>query len=103
MTSPIPLHRLSPSHYYVLGQALGDCSKVITIRHPSSTPRAITQAHLSIPNTIFIGILHDHSHTFLVVDKTELRRFKGRRIIQSVVWDVHGTSKRPKRRRMYLR
>ena len=72
----------------ILGQALGDRSKVITIRHPSSAPRAITQAHLSILNTIFIGILHDHSHAFLVVDKTELRRFKGRRIIKSVVWDV---------------
>ncbi|KAF8728369.1 hypothetical protein AX14_006736 [Amanita brunnescens Koide BX004] len=93
----------------MLHQALGNRSKVITILHPSSTPRAIAQAHLSIPNTIFIGILHDPSHAFRLVehgpsadedpsainafrelwgDKAELRRFKDGRILQSVVWDV---------------
>ncbi len=93
----------------ILHQALGNRSKAITILHPSSTPRSITQAHLSVPNTVFIGVIHDPSNAFRLVehgpsaeedqsavnafrklwgDKAELRRFKDGRILQSVVWDV---------------
>ncbi|KAK2462771.1 hypothetical protein APHAL10511_005162 [Amanita phalloides] len=90
----------------ILHQALGDRSRAITILHPSSTLRPITQAHPSTPGTIFIGILHDPAHAFRLVDhgpaadepdaavvdafrelwgdKAELRRFKDGRILYSV-------------------
>ncbi|KAF8623754.1 hypothetical protein AX15_006197 [Amanita polypyramis BW_CC] len=105
-----PYSALVSSIDSVLHQALGNRSKAITILHPSSTPRSLTQAHPSIPSVIYIGLLHDAENAFRLVDhglpadeqdqslidafrklwgdKAELRRFKDGRIVESVVWDV---------------
>lgn len=94
----------------ILRQGLGDRSRAVTILHPTSVPRALSQAHPSSPDVIFIGIVHDPQHAFRLVDhgptadsedqlslkkfrelwgdKAELRRFKDGRITESVVWEV---------------
>ncbi|CAA7262477.1 unnamed protein product [Cyclocybe aegerita] len=105
-----PSTALLASMSSLLRQGLGDRSRAITILHPSSLPRSISQAHPSSPDAIFIGILHDPQNAFRLVDhgpaadeqdeaalqkfrdlwgeKAELRRFKDGRIVESVVWEV---------------
>ncbi|PPQ96699.1 hypothetical protein CVT26_010251 [Gymnopilus dilepis] len=105
-----PSNALLASISSILRQGLGDRSRAITLLHPSSLPRPISQAHPSSPDTIFIGVIHDPQHAFRLVDhgpaadeqdqsvlekfralwgdKSELRRFKDGRIVESVVWEV---------------
>ncbi|PFH49460.1 hypothetical protein AMATHDRAFT_178762 [Amanita thiersii Skay4041] len=94
----------------LLHQGLSDRVKAVTILHPSSTPRPLSQAHPSISSIMYIGLVHDPEHAFRLVDhgpaadeqnetlvqnfrqlwgdKAELRRFKDGRIQESVVWDI---------------
>ena len=94
----------------IIRQGLGNRSRAVTVLHPSSTSRPISQAHPSILDVIFIGIVHNPQHAFHLVDhgpaaddqdqvaleqfrdlwgdKSELRRFKDGRIVESVVWEV---------------
>ncbi|KAF8634052.1 hypothetical protein AX17_004316 [Amanita inopinata Kibby_2008] len=94
----------------LLHQGLGNRSRAITILHPSSPLRPLTQANSSIFDIIYIGIIYDPEHAFRLVDhgpaadeqdqsviqafrdfwgdKAELRRFKDGRILESIVWDV---------------
>ncbi len=94
----------------ILRQGLGDRSRAVAILHPSSTSRPTSQAHPSSPDVAFIGILHNPQNAFRLVDhgpaaddqaqdalekfrqfwgdKSELRRFKDGRIVESVVWEV---------------
>jgi len=93
-----------------LRQGLGDRSRAVAILHPSSLPRPVSQAHPESPDVIFIGIVHDPQNAFRLVDhgpaadeqdqsilenfrnlwgdKSELRRFKDGRIVESAVWEV---------------
>jgi len=94
----------------LLRRGLGDRARAVALLHSSSTSRPISQAHPSSPDHIFIGIIHDPQHAFRLVDhgpaageqdqailknfremwgdKSELRRFKDGRIVDSVVWEV---------------
>ena len=94
----------------IIRRGLGDRSRAVTVLHPSSTSRPTSQAHSSTPDVIFIGIVHNPQHAFHLVDhgpaadnqdqvaleqfrdfwgdKSELRRFKDGRIVESVVWEV---------------
>ncbi|KAF9475207.1 Nrap protein [Pholiota conissans] len=105
-----PANALLASINSILRLGLGDRSRAVTILHPSSTPRSLSQAHPSSPDIIFIGLIHDPHHAFRLVDhgpaanaedeiavqnfrdlwgdKAELRRFKDGRILESVVWEV---------------
>lgn len=100
----------------ILRRGLGDRSRAVAILHPSSTSRSISQAHPSSPNIAFIGILHNPQNAFRLVDhgpaaddqdqdaleqfrqfwgdKSELRRFKDGRIVESVVWEVSTVDER---------
>ena len=105
-----PQNALLSSLTSIIRQGLGDRSRVVTVLHPSSTSRPTSQAHPSTPDVIFIGIIHNLQHAFHLVDhgpaagdedlvaleqfrdfwgdKSELRRFKDGRILESVVWEV---------------
>ena len=94
----------------IIRRGLGNRSRALTVLHPSSTSRPTSQAHPSTPDVIFIGIIHNPLHAFHLVDhgpaagdedqaaleqfrdfwgeKSELRRFKDGRILESVVWEV---------------
>lgn len=94
----------------MLCQGLGNRIKSLAILHPSSSPRPLSQAHLSTSHTIHIGLVYNTEHAFRQVDhgppatetdttvverfrdfwgdKAELRRFKYGSIVESVVWDV---------------
>ncbi|KAF9552839.1 Nrap protein [Agrocybe pediades] len=94
----------------ILRQGLGDRARAVAILHPTSLPRPVSQAHPESPDSIFIGIVHDPQNAFRLVDhgpaaddqdtsllekfralwgdKSELRRFKDGRIVESAVWEV---------------
>ncbi|KAF7330353.1 Mannose-6-phosphate isomerase [Mycena venus] len=97
-------------------QGLGNRAKAITILHPSSSTRPLSQALPTNPDVIYIGLIHDTRNAFRLVDhgpaadepdpvvaerfrefwgdKAELRRFKDGRIIESVVWDIKSADER---------
>ncbi|KAG5642940.1 hypothetical protein DXG03_001857 [Asterophora parasitica] len=111
-----PANALMASLSSLLQHGLGDRTKAVSILHPPSTPRSLKQAHPSNPSVIFIGLIHNPSAAFRLVDhgpaadeddetkvkafrdfwgdKAELRRFKDGRIIESVVWDVKTADER---------
>ncbi|KDR70120.1 hypothetical protein GALMADRAFT_254950 [Galerina marginata CBS 339.88] len=105
-----PSNALLASMSGLIRRGLGDRSRAVTLLHPSSLPRPVSQAHPSSPDTVFIGLIHNPQHAFRLVDhgpaadeqdqsvldkfralwgdKSELRRFKDGRIVESVVWEV---------------
>ncbi|KAG6855529.1 hypothetical protein H0H87_001512, partial [Tephrocybe sp. NHM501043] len=100
----------------LLHHGLSDRTKAVSILHEPSSPRPLSQAHPSNANVIYIGLIHNSSAAFRLVDhgpaadeedeskvqrfrdfwgdKAELRRFKDGRIIESVVWDVKTADER---------
>ena len=93
----------------ILRRGLGNRAKAVPLLRRSSTIREISQAHPFTPSIIQVGFILDPTNAFLLVDqgpsveeaeknsefrkfwgneKTELRRFKDGRILESVVWDV---------------
>jgi len=93
----------------ILRRGLGNRAKAVPLLRRSSAARELSQAHPFTPSIIQIGFILDPTNAFLVVDKgpsveeaekntefrefwsnekTELRRFKDGRILESVVWDV---------------
>ncbi|KAI1798486.1 Nrap protein [Ganoderma leucocontextum] len=97
-------------------QGLGSRAKAISVLHPSSDVRPLSQALPASPAVILIGIILDTEHAFRLVDhgptaedrgseqaekfrhlwgtKAELRRFKDGSITESVVWDVKSADER---------
>lgn len=100
----------------IIRRGLGDRIQAIAFLHPSSEARPISQAHPVNPSVIHIGLVHDPEHAYRLVDhgpaaddpdptqaerfrefwgeKSELRRFKDGRIVESVVWDVKTSDER---------
>ena len=100
----------------IIRRGLGDRTQAIAFLHPNSEARSISQAHPGNPSVIHIGLLHDPEHAYRLVDhgpiaddpdpsraeefrefwgeKSELRRFKDGRIMESVVWDVKTSDER---------
>lgn len=99
----------------LLRRGLGDRCRAVTVLHPSSSSRPTSQAHPSSPDFIFIGIIYNAQNAFRLVDhgpavdqnkslldefkeiwghKSELRRFKDGRIVESVVWEVNTADER---------
>ena len=93
----------------ILRRGLGNRVKAVPLLRRSSTARELSQAHPFTPSVIQVGFILDPTNAFLLVDqgpsveeaeknsefrefwgneKTELRRFKDGRILESVVWDV---------------
>lgn len=93
----------------ILRRGLGNRAKAVPLLRRSSTARELSQAHPFTPSIVQIGFILDPVNAFLLVDrgpsveeaernsefrefwgsdKTELRRFKDGRILESVVWDV---------------
>ncbi|KAG6918794.1 hypothetical protein DXG01_011546 [Tephrocybe rancida] len=111
-----PANALMASLSSLLNHGLGDRTKAVSILHEPSSPRPLSQAHPSNASVIFIGLIHNPSAAFRLVDhgpaadeedaskvqrfrdfwgdKAELRRFKDGRIIESVVWDVKTADER---------
>lgn len=99
-----------------LRTGLGNRAKAITILHPSSQMRQLSQAQPSNSPIIFIGLVLDTEHALRLVDhgpaadntesevarqfrdlwgeKAELRRFKDGSISESVVWEVKNADDR---------
>ena len=99
-----------------LRRGLGDRCRAVTFLHPSSQTRPTSQAHPSSPDFIYIGIIYNPQNAFRLVDhgpsvddqnktaldefrelwahKSELRRFKDGRIVESVVWEVSTADER---------
>ncbi|KIY65485.1 Nrap protein [Cylindrobasidium torrendii FP15055 ss-10] len=93
-----------------LRQGLGDRTKAVTLLHPTSSRRPLSQALPSNSHIFYIGLVYDTETAFRQVDhgpdakdpesaakeafqelwgdKAELRMFKDGKIQQSVVWDV---------------
>ncbi|RDB30862.1 Nucleolar protein 6 [Hypsizygus marmoreus] len=116
MDTGSPANALMASLSSLLHQGLGDRTKAIAILHPPSQPRPLSQAHPTNPDILYIGLIHNPSTAFRLVDhgpaadeedatvvqrfrdfwgdKAELRRFKDGRIIESVVWDVKTADER---------
>ena len=112
-----PAEALLASLASFLRRGLTDRTKAIAILHPTSVPRPVSQAHLSDPSIIHLGLIHDQEHAFRLVDhgpaasetdqsateqfrkfwgdKAELRRFKDGRITECVVWDIKTSDERP--------
>jgi U3 small nucleolar RNA-associated protein 22 len=93
----------------ILRHGLGKRAKAVPLLRRSSTARELSQAQPFTPSIIQIGFILDPTSAFLLVDrgpsveeaernsefrefwgndKTELRRFKDGRILESVVWDA---------------
>ncbi|KAF5381659.1 hypothetical protein D9615_005551 [Tricholomella constricta] len=111
-----PANALMASLSSLLHHRLGDRTKAVSILHAPSSPRPVSQAHPSNPSVVYIGLIHNPSTAFRLVDhgpaadeedeskvqafrdfwgdKAELRRFKDGRIIESVVWDVKTADER---------
>ncbi|KAH0579235.1 hypothetical protein H2248_003386 [Termitomyces sp. 'cryptogamus'] len=111
-----PANALMTSLSSLLHHGLGDRTKAIAILHEPSSPRVLSQAHPSNAGIIYLGLIHNSSTAFRLVDhgpaaeeedtskiqrfrdfwgdKAELRRFKDGRIIESVVWDVKTADER---------
>jgi U3 small nucleolar RNA-associated protein 22 len=99
-----------------LRQALGPRVKALTLLHPPSQPRPLSQGLPDSPRTVFVGLILDQEHAFRLVDhgpaatetpshlaeafrelwgnKAELRRFQDGSITESVVWNVQDTDER---------
>ena len=99
-----------------LREALGSRVKALSILHPQSQLRALSEALPSSPSTVFIGLILDQENAFRLVDhgpvatevpshtieafrelwgnKAELRRFQDGRITESVVWHVRNSDER---------
>ncbi|KAH7922733.1 Nrap protein [Leucogyrophana mollusca] len=100
----------------ILRRGLGDRTQAITILHPSSAVRAISETQPGRLSRIHIGLNYNPEHAFRLVDhgpsaeeqqseeatrfrelwgeKAELRRFKDGRILESVVWEVKTSDER---------
>ncbi|KAG5651498.1 hypothetical protein H0H81_008470 [Sphagnurus paluster] len=111
-----PANALMASLSSLLHHGLGDRTLAVSILHAPSSPRPSSQAHPSNPTVIYIGLIHNPSAAFRLVDhgpaadeedeaklkafrefwgdKAELRRFKDGRIIESVVWDIKTADER---------
>ncbi|KAJ7454829.1 Nrap protein [Mycena latifolia] len=111
-----PANALISSMVTLLQQGLSNRTKAITILHPSSSTRPLSQALPTNPDVLYIGLIHDPQNAFRLVDhgpaadepdpsiaerfrdfwgdKAELRRFKDGRIIESVVWDIKSADQR---------
>lgn len=93
----------------VLRRGLGNRAKAVPLLRQSSTARELSQPHPYTPSIIQIGFILDPMSALLLVDRgpsveeaerdpefrefwgnerTELRRFKDGRIMESVVWEV---------------
>lgn len=93
----------------VLRRGLGNRTKAVPLLRRSLATRELSQVHPFTPSMIQVGFILDPTNSFLLVDrgppveeaegnsefrefwgseKTELRRFKDGRILESVVWDV---------------
>ncbi|PIL27250.1 hypothetical protein GSI_10394 [Ganoderma sinense ZZ0214-1] len=99
-----------------LRHGLGSRVKALTVLHPSSDTRPLSQALPANFPLVLIGIILDTDHAFRLVDhgppaqdgegervekfrhlwgdKAELRRFKDGSITESVVWDVKNADER---------
>nr|VWO97778.1 Ubiquitin-conjugating enzyme E2 2 [Ganoderma boninense] len=99
-----------------LRDGLGNRVKALTVLHPSSDARPLSQALPASSPIVFIGIILDTEHAFRLVDhgplaqdrtgeqaeqfrriwgdKAELRRFKDGSIMESVVWDIKNADER---------
>jgi len=100
----------------ILHRGLGDRTKSITIFSGPIPSRPLSQALPNYPDMIYIGLIHHPHHAMRLVDhgpaageedqtqiaafrelwggKSELRRFKDGRIVESVVWDVKTVDER---------
>jgi U3 small nucleolar RNA-associated protein 22 len=99
----------------ILLQALGDRVRAITILHPSSTHRPLSQGQPTLLPTVDVGLILDPKQALRLVDhgpradedeqlarafrdfwgdKSELRRFKDGSIQESVVWEVNAPTER---------
>ena len=93
----------------ILRRGLGNRAKAVPLLRRSSAAREHSRAHPFTPSIIQIGFILDPTSAFLLVDRgpsveeaekdsefrefwgndrTELRRFKDGRIMESVVWDA---------------
>ena len=99
-----------------LRRALGSRVKAVTLLHPPSQSRPLSQGLPSGPRTVFVGLILDQERAFRLVDhgpaitetlspmaeafrelwgnKAELRRFQDGSITESVVWNVQDTDER---------
>lgn len=99
-----------------LRDALGSRVKALSILHPPTQFRALSQTLPTSPGTVFIGLILDQEHAFRLVDhgpaaaetpsrmtevfrelwgnKAELRRFQDGSITESVVWHVRDSDER---------
>ena len=99
----------------ILLQALGSRVRAITILHPSSHPRPLSQGQPTLLPTVDVGLILDPKQALRLVDhgpradeneqlvqafrdfwgeKSELRRFKDGSIQESVVWEVNAPAER---------
>ena len=100
----------------LVNRGLGDRVQAAAILHPSPAARPVSQAHPFVPDVIVIGLVLDPQNAFRLVDhgpaaddeaqvalndfrelwgdKSELRRFKDGRIVESFVWEVKTADER---------
>ncbi|KAH7909413.1 Nrap protein [Hygrophoropsis aurantiaca] len=100
----------------ILRRGLGDRAQAITLFHPPSKARTVSEAQPGRMPHIYVGLIYNPGLAFRLVDqgppveeqesqeakhfreiwgnKAELRRFKDGRIIESVVWDVKTSDER---------
>lgn len=100
----------------ILHRGLGDRTKSVTILSGPIPARPLSQALPNNHDVIYIGLIHHAHHALRLVDhgpvageedqtqiaafrelwggKSELRRFKDGRIVESVVWDVKTVDER---------
>ncbi|KIJ96360.1 GMC oxidoreductase [Laccaria amethystina LaAM-08-1] len=100
----------------LVSRGLGDRVQAAAILHPFPAARPVSQAHPFVLDVIVVGLVLDPQNAFRLVnhgpaaddedqvalntfrelwgDKSELRRFKDGRIIDSVVWEVKTADER---------
>ena len=116
LDSGSPSTALMSSLGSLISRGLGDRVQAAAILHPSPAARPVSQAHPFVPDVIVICLVLDPQNAFRLVDhgpaaddedqvalndfrelwgdKSELRRFKDGRIIESVVWEVKTADER---------